>query len=357
MTRSAGAVSFIAKLSSWLLATTSVGLIASCDAHSSEAAQARGDIDASAGAVDGEPEADEAVREPPEAPFTARTMTLETASCSPQRANLVVASARRVLVTTGCGFYAVDPVAEQVEQLAAQGDDIDSDGQTVAVLAGKLGLSIDGGETFAWTEWSLSRCQGTPRVSAGAGLAVVTCVAGVGRWRGQGTAFELLSPEGMLPIAAKVAAGGTHVIINELADWFVSADGGDSFVPLAVEGLPTGGSPQDMKIIDSELWVAIGTAGAELSESSSTLYVAALSSGAFEARDAFPGAPGVLSLSHNDGALVVNGTRTFLSKDRGAHFMELALRSVNGLPRPARYASGYLYRVANGTLYVDAVAP
>jgi hypothetical protein len=300
----------------------------------------------------GEPDAGDAPA-PPDASLAQATFPLGGSACSPSRPGIAVSSARRVLITTGCGFFAVDTVANKVVQLEAQGDDIDDDGKTVAVLAGMLGLSNDGGETFEWTDWSLGRCQGTPRVRAGDGFAVVSCVAGVGRWRGKGSTFETLSPSGSSPIAAATGAGGSRLVIQETHGWFDSSDRGDSFHQPSIEGLPERVQFHDMELTGSTLWVPAQSS----TEDSTALYAAAAGSTSFMQVSAFT-ERGAFSLRYSDGVLVVAGVRTYLSADQGATFTEAKLQPEAGFgPVATSYAAGHVYRVVDDTLYVDAVRP
>ena len=157
---------------------------------------------ATAGASGMEPNGAGSQSPPDEMPGVFTSIALEAENACSFRSGLVVRSAERVLVTTGCGFYAVDTTTRSVVRLDERGDAIDDDGDTVAVIGSKLGLSLDGGATFDWTDWHLGRCQGSPQLTAGDGFAVVSCVAGIGVWRGPGTDFEVPQPRGQTPISS-----------------------------------------------------------------------------------------------------------------------------------------------------------
>jgi hypothetical protein len=276
---------------------------------------------------------------------------VEKATCTPTRANIAIGLPERVFVTTGCGFYRIDTARRTAEQLAPQGETSANDGATVAVIADDLGLSLDGGNTFVWTAWSLVRCMGTPNVNAGAGLALVSCVAGVGRWRGQGTTFEVLQPGGTLPIAPSVATHGPHVVINTVDGWFHSDDSGDHFEAFGVAGLP-GSQPGTMVIIDSQLFVT--TVLDQNTESEQTaLFSAQLGGGAFERVTSLPELKGPLLLDHNEETLLVVGAgRLLISSDSGQSFSELEIEGMPQYVDAAKYSAGRIFVMAGGTLYV-----
>lgn len=270
---------------------------------------------------------------------------------------MAIGAPPNVFITTGCGFYSVDTESYEVVLLQPQGDTIDEDGNTIAVIAGKLGLSLDRGATFTWTDWALGRCQGTPDVTAGDGLAVVSCVANAGRWRGEGNAFETLtlgSAGGILPSAA---ARDSHVIINQTDGWYESTDRGDSFTPLRVDGLPDGARPDGVEIVASKLF-ALVQVGAGTDASHMELFAAPLGSGSFARLTAFPPTRSQVWLSSNEEILIaIAGSELYFSTDAGESF---TTQKLDGIPiswgTVAKYGSGHLYILTPEALYVGTLA-
>jgi hypothetical protein len=279
--------------------------------------------------------------------------------CPYARSGIAFSSPSKVLVTTGCGFYAVDIAhGNSVEQLDSRGDTIDDDGETIAVITDRLGLSTDGGSTFAWTDWSLGRCQGTPLLSTGDRFAAIACVAGLGRWRGQGSAFETLTPShAAAPLLPVAAASGSRLVIAESDGWFISKDGGDSFDRFTVDGLPESFQRTALESVDSRLFVPVPL-GDGSSPAPTALFATAADSGHFTRVAAFPAVMGMLALSYHDGVLVVtNGARLLVSADGGDSFLEVATGGAVALGAVARYAAQHLFVMANGTLYVSRFVP
>jgi hypothetical protein len=273
--------------------------------------------------------------------------------CSNARSGLVVRSPRRVLVATGCGLYAVDTAEKTVVQLDTRGEALDDDGDTVAVIGGaQLGLSLDGGSTFAWVDWQLGRCQGVPNLTAGDGFAVVTCVAGIGRWRGAGSDFEMLQPGSRAPVTPAAAARGSNLLVAESDGWFVSTDRGDHFTPFVEHGLPEHVQAYGMKIVGSKVFVPNTTEP----DDALALYAAPIPGGGFVPVTGLPPSQGAGSLSTGAGSLLVHTTNEFLlSRNGGESFVELSVERFAAVTAVARYADGNLYVLNDGTLSVAAV--
>lgn len=282
---------------------------------------------------------------------------LETGSdCAEPRQSIALGTAPNVLVTTGCALYTVNSVTHEVVLRMPGSRVIAGDGSTVAVIAEQLGLSLDSGETFTWTDWALGRCGGRPGLNVGAGVAVVDCIAGAGRWRGEGTVFEPLmlgSSGSILPI---VAARDAHVIVNASDGWHESIDHGDSFQPWRVSGLADNVRPDGIEIVDAKLF-ALAQIGAGTDGSHMEFFAAPLAGGVFVRVAALPPIKGTPVWNYNEGTLVVmSGNTLYFSTDTGESFTEVKLE---GLVIPLmlsvaaiQYGSGHVYILTREALYV-----
>lgn len=312
-------------------------------------------LDAATSGPEDRPTLEDASVKPPDAHTGFQAIEIERDAC-PVRAGIAFGSLSKVFVTTGCGFYSVDVAhGNAVVQLATRGDTVDDDGSTIAVIANQLGLSFDSGNTFTWTDWDLPRCQGSPQLTAGQRFAAIACVAGLGRWRGGVAAFEKLSPDPSAALIVPIAAAsGSRLVVAGSDAWFVSRDGGDTFEPLALEGLPERVRAYGLEVVDTSVFVPV-----PLSEEETALFVRELDGGSFTRVSAFPSVRGTLSLNYHEGVLVVtNGERLLLSADRGASFVEVPSEGAVTLGAVAKYAAERLFVMsARGTLYVRKFVP
>jgi hypothetical protein len=158
--------------------------------------------------------------------------------------SFVVLSPQRALFASG-GLFELDLNSGEIVSADNRHTpcEISSDGDTIAVSnvdslreSRELGLSLDAGKSFTWTQHgNLVRCQESRVVASGeAGLA--SCVSGVERWTGSGT--PLLMPYS----APKLFGSGAHVVIGSAEAIHLSEDSGAHFSARTFAGIPSSGS-------------------------------------------------------------------------------------------------------------------